>query len=304
MRAPLAVLLILFASGAVAREPVVGLPCEGCEAIFEGLPAQLSARARIAPAGEPGEPLTLAGRVLAADGSPRAGIVVYAYHTDAHGLYPPIPGAPDGAANRHGRLRGWAVSDAEGRYRFDTIRPASYPTRDVPAHIHMHVLEPGCSTYYIDDVMFTDDPLLTPAQRRAHAAGRGGNGIVTPARTEGRWQVARDIRLGAGIPGHRACAAPASTPAAAASASASACSWDGSLVSASTTPLPAERFRGIDTSMTTRAIVERLGPAARDVGSGLHVLEWDIANGGGFLVSTTDACGYPVATGFRDNARH
>ena len=301
MRAPLAVLLILFASGAVAREPVVGLPCEGCEAIFEGLPAQLSARARIAPPGEPGEPLTLAGHVLAADGSPRAGIIVYAYHTDAHGLYPPIPGAPDGAANRHGRLRGWAVSDAEGRYRFDTIRPASYPTRDVPAHIHMHVLEPGCSTYYIDDVMFTDDPLLTPAQRRMHAGGRGGNGIIAPVRTAEGWQVERDIRLGAGIPGHRACASP---PAAQAAAPDASCAWEDSFVSASATPLPAHRFRAIDARMTIRAIVAQLGPAARDVGSGLHVLEWDTVDGRRFLVSVTDGCSQPMAMNLGDRDKH
>ena len=274
MRA-LAALLLLATAGALAREPIIGLPCEGCEAVFEGMPAELSPHARIAPQGEPGEPLTLTGRVLAADGSARAGIVVYAYHTDAKGLYPPIPGARDGAANHHGRLRGWAVSDDQGRYRFDTIRPASYPTRDVPAHIHMHVLEPGCSTYYIDDVMFTDDPLLTPAQRRMHAGGRGGNGIVAPVRTADGWQVGRDIRLGAGIPGHRACARPTAAQAAATDA---ACSWEDSFVSASATPLPAHRFRGIDASMTIRAIVAQLGPAARDVDQ-----PWSVAaiHGGG-----------------------
>lgn len=289
----LVALLILATAGAAAREPIVGLPCEGCEAVFEGLPAELSPHARIAAQGEPGEPLTLAGRVLAADGSPRAGIVVYAYHTDAHGLYPPIPGARDSAANRHGRLRGWVVSDAQGRYRFDTIRPASYPSRDVPAHIHMHVLEPGCSTYYIDDVMFTDDPLMTPAQRRAHATGRGGSGIATPTHANGGWQVERDIRLGAGIPGYRAC--PGSPAAHGTRASATACAWDTAFVSASTKPLAPERFHGIDKTMTTRAIVERLGPAGRDIGSGLHVLEWDVADGRRFLVSTAGSCELPVA---------
>ena len=257
MRILPAAVFILATTGAAAREPIVGLPCEGCEAVFEGLPAELSARVRIAPQGEPGEPLRLTGRVLAADGSPRAGIVVYAYHTDAQGIYPPMADAPGRAAERHGRLRGWAASDDEGRYTFDTIRPGSYPTRDVPAHIHMHVLEPGCGTYYIDDVMFTDDPLLTPAQRRAHAAGRGGNGIATPTHANGSWQVVRDIRLGAGTPGYRACARPAT--AGAAPTSAAACAWDASFVSVAATPLPAERFRGIDKTMAIRAIVQRLG---------------------------------------------
>lgn len=298
MRALAALLLLLATSGANAREPVVGLPCEGCEAVFEGQPARLATHARIAPQNEPGEPLALSGRVLATDGSPRAGIVIYAYHTDAKGIYPPVADAQGRSAARHGRLRGWVASDDAGRYAFDTIRPGSYPARDVPAHIHMHVLEPGCATYYIDDVMFTDDPLLTAAQRRAHAIGRGGSGIATPTRAAAGWQVTRDIRLGAGIPGYRACAGRATARATADSAA--ACAWDESLVSASATPLPAERFREIDKTMTIRAIVERLGPAARDIGSGLHLLEWDVADGRRFRVSATDACGQPVAMGLRD----
>lgn len=208
MRVLAALLLLLATTATCAREPIIGLPCEGCEAVFEGLPAELASQARIAPQDEPGEPLELAGRVLAADGRARARVIIYAYHTDANGIYPPFADAPGNAAARHGRLRGWTVSDDEGRYRFDTIRPASYPTRDVPEHIHMHVVEPGCSTYYIDDVMFTDDPLLTPAQRRAHASGRGGSGIVTPVRADGVWQVRRDIRLGEAIPGYRECKSP------------------------------------------------------------------------------------------------
>jgi protocatechuate 3,4-dioxygenase beta subunit len=296
MRA-LAALLVLSAAAAEAREPIVGLPCEGCEAVFEGLPARLASHARIAPDGEPGEPLTLAGRVLAGDGA-RAGVVVYAYHTDAKGLYPPLANPPGDAAAHHGRLRGWAISDAEGRYRFDTIRPGSYPTRDMPAHIHMHVLEPGCSTYYIDDVLFTDDPLLTPAQRRAHANGRGGDGITTPVRADGRWQVTRDIRVGAGIPGHVACTGDGTAERVDAACAARVAM----LVDPRAEPLAPARFVGIDRRLDTRAIVERLGPAARDVGSGLHVLEWDVSDGRRFLVSTTGACAIPVATGFQPPA--
>ena len=120
MRIALASLFFLAATGALAREPIVGLPCEGCEAVFEGLPGELSPHARIAPPGEPGEPLTLSGHVLAADGSPRAGIVVYAYHTDAHGIYPPIPGARDSAANRHGSRY---LNDSSCNSRYTWFKP-------------------------------------------------------------------------------------------------------------------------------------------------------------------------------------
>lgn len=201
----LALFVLLIATSASAREPIVGLPCEGCEAVFNGQPAHPAPRARIAPQSEPGQPMTVTGRILGPDGKPRSGIVVYAYQTNARGIYPPPAKPKGGASDRHGVLRGWAVSGPDGRYLFETIRPGSYPTRDVPAHIHLHVLEPRCATYYIDDIMFTDDPLLTAKEIQRHRTGRGGDGIVTPVRRNGSWQVTRDIRLGANIPGYPKC---------------------------------------------------------------------------------------------------
>lgn len=82
------------------------------------------------------------------------------------------------------------------------IRPGSYPGRDVPEHIHIHVIEPGRATYYIDDVVFSDDSKLTPRQIQKVSRGRGGLGIVTPERREGVWLVRRDIVLRQDIPGY------------------------------------------------------------------------------------------------------
>ncbi len=196
---------LLAAAPAAAQEPIVGLPCEGCEAVFQGLPASLTSTARIAPPGAPGTPMTITGRVLAADGTPRAGVVVYAYQTDANGVYPRPARPVGGAGDRHGALRAWVVSGPDGRYTFHSSRPGSYPSRDTPEHVHMHVIERGCATYYIDDVMFTDDPLLTPAARAAHGTARAGSGVVTPSRTTTGWLVTRDIRLGVNIPGYPQC---------------------------------------------------------------------------------------------------
>lgn len=194
--------------GGAAPERIVGGRCEGCEAVFQGLPPTLTSEARIAPEGEPGEPLVLEGTVRTKDGRPAPGIVVYAYQTDAAGIYPSDERFPGQAARRHGRLRAWARSGADGRYRFLTIRPASYPNSKVPQHIHVHVLEPGRCTYYIDDVMFDDDPHLTPRDRAAANRGRGGPGLVRPVRGQGgAWGASRDIALGQGISGYEACAA-------------------------------------------------------------------------------------------------
>ena len=190
-----------------ARVPIVGLPCEGCEAVFDGQPAQLNARARIAPLAEPGSPMVVVGRVLDQRGAPKAGVIVYAYQTNGKGIYPQSPKVRNFETRRQGTLRAWVKTDSAGRYAFDTIRPGAYPDDDVPQHIHFHVIEPGCATYYIDDIMFTDDARLTPKQIQRIAKNRGGNGISTPVHHNGVWYVTRDIQLGKNIPGYAACKA-------------------------------------------------------------------------------------------------
>ncbi len=51
--------------------------------------------------------------------------------------------------------------------------------------------------------------------------------------------------------------------------------------------------------MSVMEIVKRIGPAMRDVGSGLHVLQWDVTDGRTFFVSAPSFCGKPVGMGFR-----
>lgn len=200
----LALLAVTRAAAAVpAREPVVGLPCEGCEAVFAGMPGELAATARIGSVGESGEPLHIAGTVFDTFGRPAAGIVVYAYQTDAQGHYPPDESRRGQPGVRHGRLRAWVRTDANGEFAFDTVRPGGYPGTDIPQHVHMHVVEPGRCTYYIDDLLFTDDPRLTSDQRARYVLGRGGSGLATPQRgSDGAWNVRRDIRLGERIAGY------------------------------------------------------------------------------------------------------
>ena len=199
-------LLLLLALGALAYAAgPVGGNCDGCEYALAEQPKEFGSSARIAPRGEPGEALHIAGTVYRLDGkTPAPDVIVYAYHTNAEGVYPKLAAA-DGSAIRHGRLRGWARTDAKGNYAFDTIRPAAYPGHTIPQHVHMHVIEPGIAeAYYLDDLLFSDDPFLT-AEARARQNGRGGNGIATPTRDAGgTWQVRRDIVLGKNIPNYPA----------------------------------------------------------------------------------------------------
>ncbi|MEN9706204.1 MAG: hypothetical protein RLZZ393_2083 [Pseudomonadota bacterium] len=180
-----------------------------CLGVYEGLPAKIGSHSRIAPRSEPGVPLTLTGRVLDAAGKPSAGVIIYGYQTDRTGEYP-APSPPRSAlSNYHGRLRGWVRSDAQGRYRFDTILPGSYGGN--PAHIHMNVIEPGCGTYYIDDLMFEGDESLvrlTAAQRSLELKGLGGSGVGTLVRQGKGWTVTRDVHLGENVAGYVPCTSP------------------------------------------------------------------------------------------------
>jgi protocatechuate 3,4-dioxygenase beta subunit len=93
-------------------------------------------------------------------------------------------------------------TDKEGNYSIYTIVPAHYTGRNTPAHIHLLIREPGLENeYYIDDLVFDDDPLLTAAMRRS-MKNRGGNGILRVVH-QGSLQIAEhDIILGLNIPGY------------------------------------------------------------------------------------------------------
>ena len=164
------------------------------------MPSSLAPRTTIAAASEPGERMEISGVIYRRDGkTPAPGVILYVYHTDATGHYTPAPDA-SGSARRHGHLRGWMKTGADGAYAFSTIRPVAYPGRAIPAHVHPLVKEPDLNEYYLDEYRFDDDPLLTPAER-AHAENRGGSGLVRLTKSPaGVWTGRRDIVLGLNVP--------------------------------------------------------------------------------------------------------
>lgn len=123
-------------------------------------PRVIASSSRIAPSGEPGTPLVIHGTLLQKDGvTPAANVVVFAYQTDSAGVY--HRGGEPGW-----RLRGWARTDARGKFEFRTIRPGSYPSGRTPAHVHLHADGPQLSRRWLPDLRFRDDPFLTAAQKR------------------------------------------------------------------------------------------------------------------------------------------
>ena len=168
--------------------------CEGCEAVGEVPFESLGYSTRLYRPTDEGQRLQVTGRVLTTDGAAASGVVIYAHHTNAGGLY------ADGTnhsvwSRRHGRFRGWVRTDQDGRYRFETIKPAPYPSETIPAHIHMFVGEPGRPPYYIDDLVFEGEFGVDQAYR-AKQEFRGGSGIVRLVQSaDGDLAAERDIRL-------------------------------------------------------------------------------------------------------------
>jgi protocatechuate 3,4-dioxygenase, beta subunit len=121
-------------------------------------------QARVAPDTAQGQPLQISGTVYESDGkTPAANVLMYFYHTNAQGYYAKI-GLEKRTSHAwwHGYCRGWLKTDANGRYQINTIRPAPYPRRTIPAHIHFYVKAPSQrSCYYLSDFVFQDDTLLT-----------------------------------------------------------------------------------------------------------------------------------------------
>ncbi|MEP5104403.1 MAG: intradiol ring-cleavage dioxygenase [Ekhidna sp.] len=179
-----------------------GGPCEGCEAALEYNPETITNMDTL-PGFSSNEPrLKISGIVYQKDGrTPAAGVIVYIYHTNRSGIYPGIKGSGTWP-RRHGKHRGWIKTNKDGRYTFYTFRPASYPNRQAPEHIHLTVKEPNKIPYYLDDYFFDNDPLLTTAERRSQR-NRGGSGIVkTDKIKDGIIQIKRDIILGLNIPNY------------------------------------------------------------------------------------------------------
>lgn len=148
-------------------------------------------KATLAPPNEPGDRLTVSGRVFAADGkTPLSDVSIYVYQTDKEGIYSrPVNDS------RTPRLRGYLRTDAEGRYEFSTIKPGSYPNTRNPAHIHYVVNADGFKQR-VFEIVFEDDPLVDAGIRARAAAEDSGFSIRQLVRgAQGGWLCTQDIRL-------------------------------------------------------------------------------------------------------------
>jgi protocatechuate 3,4-dioxygenase beta subunit len=117
-------------------------------------------------AGAPiGERISVSGRVLDDNGRPVANTLLEIWQTNAAGRYAhqvdqhPAPLDPNFTGC------GRTLTDAQGNYRFVTIKPGSYPWRNHfnawrPAHIHFSLFGPAFATRLVTQMYFPDDPLF------------------------------------------------------------------------------------------------------------------------------------------------
>ena len=112
-----------------------------------------------------GERIVVSGRVLDDEGRPVANALVEVWQANAAGRYAhrndqhPAPLDPNFSG------AGRTLTDADGRYRFVTIRPGAYPWANHqnawrPAHIHFSLFGTSFLSRLITQMYFPGDPLL------------------------------------------------------------------------------------------------------------------------------------------------
>lgn len=116
--------------------------------------------------GEPiGERIVVAGRVLDESGRPVPNTLIEVWQANAAGRYAHVVDAHDAPLDPNFLGAGRCVTDGEGRYRFQSVKPGAYPWQNHhnawrPAHIHLSLFGPTIATRLVTQMFFPADPLL------------------------------------------------------------------------------------------------------------------------------------------------
>ena len=112
-----------------------------------------------------GERIIVEGTVTDEDGRPVPETMIEIWQANAAGRYNHDRDQHDAPLDRHFRGIGRIFTDANGRYRFKTIKPGAYPWRNHPNawrpnHIHYSLFGAGFATRLVTQMYFPGDPLL------------------------------------------------------------------------------------------------------------------------------------------------
>ena len=136
---------------------------------------------------EPGARMIVTGQVTTG-GRSLKGVSIYVFHADVEGLYTKDGRNSDENARLHGALR----TDANGHYRYETIRPRGYGRN--PAHFH-HVTSAAGYKTRLRDFWFADDPLTIQQCKPGDTSGYCGLvGQVTRG-ADGVWHATHNFEM-------------------------------------------------------------------------------------------------------------
>ena len=112
-----------------------------------------------------GQRIIVSGRVLDENRRPVPDTIVEVWQANSAGRYIHKKDQWDAPIDPNFTGAGRVVTDAEGRYRFVTVRPGAYPWGNHhnawrPAHIHLSLLGPAFATRLVTQMYFPDDPLI------------------------------------------------------------------------------------------------------------------------------------------------
>jgi protocatechuate 3,4-dioxygenase, beta subunit len=180
----------------------VGGGCDGCNLMFVGMPNLIKNESESAGWQQGLQPLLITGKILQADGkTPAPQTIVYYWHTNDKGLYATDANTSP-KAQPHGKLRGWVKTNETGQYTIKTSRPASYPSQDIPQHIHLSILEPDINQPYFADLYFDDDPLYLKHKKKYGRQDRAGTELLRVLLKDKLQIAEHNIILGLNIPNY------------------------------------------------------------------------------------------------------
>jgi protocatechuate 3,4-dioxygenase beta subunit len=112
-----------------------------------------------------GERIVVHGRVLDGDGRPVPDTLVEIWQANSAGRYAHDRDRHPAPLDPHFTGVGRCVTDADGRYRFVTIKPGAYPWGNHenawrPAHIHFSLLGRAFTQRLVTQMYFPGDPLF------------------------------------------------------------------------------------------------------------------------------------------------
>jgi protocatechuate 3,4-dioxygenase beta subunit len=117
-------------------------------------------------AGAPiGERIIVTGRVLDGDGRPVPNTLVELWQANSTGRYLHDNDQHDAPLDPNFTGAGRTVTDADGTYRFVTVKPGAYPWRNHhngwrPQHLHFSLFGPSFMTRLVTQMYFPGDPLI------------------------------------------------------------------------------------------------------------------------------------------------